>query len=189
MNKITHIAELNLDSFFKELVLPANVMESEIMNKIILEIYNGWPGEVGKERVVNVITLLNHRLPQYAKIMGKTEIETLEIFVKAKNTNFTNWFQNANFPDLSEVYVFDTVADLKLKFPSGNYQCPCCEGISTDYQECNSARIVDKKSNKICDWKVYGFFGDLGKGIKVVIKEKFTDFPKPIAMLKPIELI
>jgi hypothetical protein len=187
MNKISHSTELNF--LFKDLVLSADIMQSDLMNQIILEVYNGWPGKVGEERVINVVTLINHRVPQYAAVMLKTELETLELFANSRDVNFTNYFQDANFPDLSGVYVFDTVTAFKNKFPSGKYQCPRCGGTSTDYQVCNSGQIMDKKSKQVCDWKVYGLFGDLGKGIRVIIKEKFTDFPKPVSMFKPLELI
>jgi hypothetical protein len=188
-NRITNADELTSALPFGNMMLPAALMQSEIMNKIIVEVYNGWPGQTGLERVKNVVTFICDRVPQYAKVMGKSELETLELFAKSRNCNYTNYFQNANFPDLLEVFVFDTIEDLKARFPSKQYQCPCCGGISTDYQECNSGKIVDKKGKEICNWKVYGLFGDMGKGIKVIVKNMFTDIPKPVAMFKPVELL
>jgi len=188
-NRITNADELTSVLSFGNMVLPADLMQSEIMNKIIVEIYNGWPGKVGLERVNEKVVFLCKRIPQYAKIMGKTELETLELFAKSRNCNYANYFQDANFPDLSKVFVFDTIEDLKSKFPSKQYQCPSCGGISTDYQECNSGKTIDKKGKEVCDWKVYGLFGDLGKGIKVIVKDMFAEIPKPVAMFKPVELL
>ncbi len=164
-----------------------DLLQSDIMNKIIVEIYNGWPGETGIQRVIQKVKLLSERVPEYAKAMGKTELETLELFAKSRTCNYTNWFQEANFPILSEVYIFDTIDDFKAKFPSKQYQCPNCNGISTNPQVCNSGKEI--KGKEICDWKVFGLFGDLGKGIKVIVKDLFTDIPKPTAMFKPIELL
>jgi hypothetical protein len=184
-----NIENIDVSPTFGNTVLPAALLQSDIMNKIIVEIYNGWPGETGLQRVVEKVNFLCEKVPQYAKVMGKTELETLELFAKSRNCNYTNYFQNANFPDLSEVYVFDTIEDVKAKFPSKQYQCPCCGGISTDYQECNSGKTIDKKGKEVCNWKVYGLFGDMGKGIKVIVKDMFTEIPKPIAMFKPVELL
>jgi hypothetical protein len=185
-NRITNADELTSALPFGNMVAPAALLQSDIMNKIIVEIYNGWPGKTGLQRVIEKVTFLCERVPQYAKIMGKTELETLELFAKSKNCNYTNYFQNVNFPDLTEVYIFDTIQDFKAKFPSKQYTCPRCAGISTDYQECNSGRAVDKK---VCNWKVYGLFGDMGEGIKVIIKSMFNEIPKPVAMFKPVELL
>lgn len=189
-NKITNANELASSLDFGNIELStALLLQSEIMNKIIVEVYNGWPGKIGLERVIEKVTFLCERVPQYAKVMGKSELETLELFAKSRTCNYTNYFQNAHFPDLSEVYVFDTIEDLKAKFPSKQYQCPCCGGISTDYQQCNSGKYIDEKVKEVCNWKAYGLFGDMGKGIKVIIKSMFTDIPKPITMFKPIELL
>lgn len=171
--------------------LPVDLQETEILNDIILEIYNGWPGSVGQERVIDCIDFISKRIPKYALIMDKTNLETLTTYAKARSCNYTNWFQNCYLPDLNGVIVLDTVEDFKQKFPSGKFVCPCCNGVSTDYQECNSGKIVKgtkKRSGKVCDWKVFGLFGDLGKGIRVIVKDRFSDFPKPIAMFKPIEM-
>lgn len=188
-NRITKADEILSAVPFGNTVLPAALMQSEIMNKIIVEIYNGWPGKMGLERVAEKVLFIIERVPQYAKVMGKSELETLEIMANARRINYTNWFQNAYFPDLSEVYVFDTVEDFKKQFPSGKYQCPKCKGITTDYQQCNSGVITDKRKKEVCDWKVYGLFGGLGEEIKVIIKDHFIDIPKPISMFKPVELL
>jgi len=63
---------------------------------------------------------------------------------------------------------------------TGKYICPNCEKESTDPYECSQEK---------CDWKVYGLFGDLGKGIKVIIKDKFLEHPVPMRIFKPVELL
>ena len=81
---------------------------------------------------------------------------------------------------MENVHVFDTLEDYKKAFPSGKYICPKCEKESTDPYECSQEK---------CDWKVYGLFGDLGKGIKVIVKDKFLEHPVPMNIFKPIELV
>jgi hypothetical protein len=163
------------------------LLKSEIMDKIIVEIYNGWPGETGLSRVINAVNFIFDMIPQYAQVMGKSELETLELIAKARNVNYVNYFQNANFPDLMGVYVFDSNESFLSEFPSKKFLCPCCGGISTDPQKCDSGKKMSKK--EICNWKSYGLFGTLGKGIHVVFKDKFEITPKPVEIFKPIELL
>ena len=88
-NRITNADELTSALPFGNMVLPAALLQSEIMNKIIVEIYNGWPGENGLQRVIEKVNFLCERVPQYAKVMGKTELETLELFAKSRNCNYS----------------------------------------------------------------------------------------------------
>ncbi len=159
--------------------------ESEIINKIVLEVYNGWPGKTGESRVLDCLKFIEKRIPQYAKLMNMSNSLTLEVIANRRRVNYTNWFQNGYIPDLSDVMVFETVQDFKNRFPSGQSICPACESISTDFSVCNSGKKI---KGKVCDWKVYGLFGDMGKGIRVIIKDKFMEFPKPTVMFRPIEL-
>lgn len=162
------------------------------MKKLLEEIgqkcYDSWGGKTGEERKANVLKLLAKKLPMYSEKLGIPQVKILEAWEKARNVNTVNWYQEANFPDLGEVIVLETLGEFKEKFPSHKSICPCCNGVSTDYYECNSAEIIDKKKNKVCDWKVFGLFGDMGKGVKVFVKDKFFESPKPTTIFKPIEL-
>lgn len=189
--EIIHLLDLTQEQ------LNTPFMQSEIMSKIMCEVYNGWPEPTGIQRVKDVVHFLFNRIPQYAKIMNKSELDTLTLLAKSRNCNYINYFQNANIPDLSDVMVFKSLDEFKQRFPSGISVCPCCEGFSTDYEECNSGvKLKDyskSKKNKadggkVCDWKIYGLFGDLGKGIKILILDKIEDFPRPARIFKPIEL-
>ena len=129
------------------------------------------------------------KLPHYSEKLGIPQEQILQAWEKAKNVNTVNWYQEANFPDLDEVIVLDTLEQFKEKFPSHKSICPCCNGESNDYYECDSGRIIDNKKGKVCDWKVFGLFGDMGKGVKVFVKNKFLEIPKPTTIFKPIELL
>jgi len=166
-------------------ILPVELRDADMLNEIILEVYNGWPGKTGEERVIGCIKFISERIPQYSNIIGKSDLEFLTTYAKARRVNYTNWFNDSYLPDLSNVIILDTIQSFRDKFPSGKYICPCCDGETTDYQECNSGIEVDGRK---CNWKVYGLFGDLGKGVRVIIKDKMDEFPRPVAMFKPIEL-
>lgn len=147
--------------------------------EIIEQARSSWGGKIGDERAESVKRILDTRLENYHQITGIPKDEILTAFEKARNVNTVNFYQESKFPLLQNVYVFDTLENYKKEFPSGKYICPKCEKVSTDPSECSQEK---------CDWKVYGLFGDLGKGIKVIIKDKFLEHPVPMNIFKPIEL-
>ena len=148
--------------------------------EIIEQARSSWTGKIGDERAESVKKILDTRLENYHKITGISKDEILTAFEKSRNVNTVNFYQESNFPLLENVHVFNTIEDYRKLFPSGKYICPKCEKESTDPYEC---------SQENCDWKVYGLFGDLGKGIKIIIKDKFIDHPVPMLIFKPIELL
>jgi hypothetical protein len=123
----------------------------------------------------------------------KTGIPYLDI-IDAWESNRTYWYENyyqeANQPEIKgdNVRVFDTVEQMKESIGDNGFRCPCCGGISTSPYECDSGII---KNNKKCDWKSYGLFGTLGKGVSVFCKDKIKGetFFMPIAWEKSEELI
>ena len=149
-------------------------------NEIIEQARSTWSGKTGDERAESVKKILDTRLENYHQITGIPKDEILIAFEKSRNVNTVNFYQESRFPLLENIYVFDTLEDYKKAFPSGKYICPKCEKESTDPYECSQEK---------CDWKVYGLFGDLGKGIKVIIKDKFLEHPVPMNIFKPIELV
>jgi hypothetical protein len=166
-------------------VLPKELRNASIVDEIISEIYNGWPGRTGEERVLECLKLISERVPEYAKATGKTELEFLNLYAKSRNCNYTNWFQSSRLPSLSDVLIFNTADDFKKQFPSGKYLCPACGEATTDYQECNSGKKI---KGVVCNWKVYGLFGGLGKEVRVILKDRIEDFPRPVSIFPPIEL-
>jgi len=83
-----------------------------------------------------------------------------------------NYYQDHNQPLIvsDQVRVFKTVEDFRKSVGNKGFRCPACNGISTDAFECNGGK--DMKNGKTCDWKVYGWFGDFGKGIYVYTKDR-----------------
>ena len=160
------------------------------LEEIGQESYDSWGGKEGEERRAKVLGLLSEELPRYASLLGYSEKEILMAWEKARNVNCVNWYQKANFPDLGEVIVLDSLQQFQEKFPSHKSTCPMCGGLSTDYYACNSGKevVLDGKKTTVCNWKVYGLFRDMGKGVSLLIKEAFLDHPVPERIFKPIEL-
>jgi hypothetical protein len=157
-------------------------MASKILTyeEIIEQARSTWAGKTGDERAESVKNILDTRLENYSQKTGISKDEILIAFEKKRNVNTVNFYQTANFPLLEDVFVFETLDDFKKKFPSGKTVCPSCGKESTDPYECSQPK---------CDWKVYGLLGDLGKGIKVIIKDRFLENPVPINIFKPVELV
>jgi hypothetical protein len=130
-----------------------------------------------KVRFVNGISL------HYAKHLNMTQQEVLHIFEENRSYWAMNYYQPANFPRISEknVIVLDDSADFLKQFPSKQYICPACEGISSKPMECTSGII---RNNKECDWKSYGLFGCLGKGVTIIYRSN----PRPVTIFRPKEL-
>lgn len=173
-------------------------MPSLTLEEIKTEAKNSWGGQTGIDRMNSVENIILTRVENYSKILGIPKEEILAAFEKNRNVCTVNFYQESNFPLLEDgILILESIDDFKQKFPSHKSICPACGGVSTDYYECNSGvkreTITGKGKNKkktefVCDWKVFGLLGDLGKGIKVIIKDKFLEHPKPILIFKPIEL-
>ena len=148
-------------------------------DEIIEKARSTWIGKTGDERAESVKKILDTRLENYCNVTGIPENKILVAFEKIRGVNTVNFYQESRLPLLENVHIFETLDDFKKEFPSGKYICPKCEKESNDPYECTQEK---------CDWKVYGLFGDLGKGIKVIIKDRFLENPIPINIFRPIEI-
>jgi len=146
--------------------------------EIIEQARSTWSGETGDKRAESVKQVLDTRLENYSKNTGFSKGEILIAFEKMRTINTVNFYQESKFPLFENVVVFDNLEDFKKAYPSGKSYCPKCSQESDSFYECSQ----DK-----CDWKSYGFFGNLGKGIEVIIKSKFLEHPVPENIFKPIE--
>lgn len=146
-------------------------------NEILEEAHNSWFGQTGKERAENVKNVIDTRLQNYHNVTGYSKEEILIAFEKKRKVNVVNFYQENIFPLLENVYVFETINDFFKTFPSQKYICSNCEKEIHDPYKC-----------PLCGWKVYGLFRDLGKGIRIIIKDNFLEEPIPIVIFKPIEI-
>ena len=121
---------------------------------------------------------------KYSSILNIPKLEILQAWEKNRTYNAINYYQEANQPSLKNqnVKVFDTINDLKTAIGEKKFRCPACNQISTNPYKCNSGYIFPK-NNKTCDWKVYGLFGHMGKGIHVFVKSEMigNDMFMPIS--------
>lgn len=147
--------------------------------EILDEVRNGWPGETGEKRAVDVNNVIQRILEEYNKLTYFPKEKILEALEKKRGVNCVNFYQDSNFPTLQNVHVFQNKEEFFSKFPSRKFICPACGKESTNPYEC---------SQPDCDWKVYGLFSDLGKGIYILFIDKFFTNPKPENIFMPIEL-
>ena len=142
------------------------------------EARNSWTGEIGEQRAIKLEEYLRAKLEEYSNALGVSQIEIFEAWEKDRTYSAINYYQEANQPSIKidRVKVFRTVEDMLEAIREKKFRCPSCGGISTNPYSCNSGlevqKATKKKPAKICDWKVYGLFGDLGKGIFVYCKDK-----------------
>lgn len=112
------------------------------------------------------------RAKMYGEKLGVPWEEILDSWETDRNYWYMNYYQECNQPEIKgdHVRVFDTVDELRTSIGSSGFRCPCCGGISKSPYVCDSGIV--RSDGKVCDWKVYGLFGDLGKGAFVYCKEQ-----------------
>ncbi|OEU74056.1 MAG: hypothetical protein BA864_06915 [Desulfuromonadales bacterium C00003093] len=157
-----------------------------IIATLRIQAQQSWGGKSGEKRADELETFIWTMLADYAEVLGFSEDAILEKLEERRDYAAVNYYQPANFPPLKDVNVFDTVEQLRDKFPSGKFVCPNCGGISTDYSTCNSGRIMANKQP--CDWKAWGLLRTFGKGYRFVVKDDFLEHPVVQEVFMPLEL-
>jgi hypothetical protein len=110
------------------------------------------------------------RARHYAEQTGLDAAAILDAWEARRTYWYMNYYQDAGQPLIGEgCRVFATVAELLADIGKGGFRCPACAGVSRSPYECKTA---DKIPGVECDWKVYGLFGHMGKGISVFVKDK-----------------
>jgi len=111
------------------------------------------------------------RAKHYGEKLGLNWEDVLDSWEESRNYWYMNYYQDGRQPEIKgdKVKVFDSVDKMTESIGESKFRCPACGGISTNPYECNSGEKVNRKA---CDWKVYGLFGDLGKGVFVYCKDK-----------------
>lgn len=102
------------------------------------------------------------RAKHYEEKLGIPWNEILDSWEENRSYWYMNYYQESNQPLIEgeKVRVFDTLDDYKKSAVHNEYLCPSCGDVSDNAYKC-----------KKCGWKVYGLFGDMGKGVFVYIKE------------------
>ena len=117
------------------------------------------------------------RAKHYGEKLGLPWEDILDAWERDRTYWYMNYYQDANQPLIQgdNVRVFDTVEQLKESIREPKFRCPMCGGVSTDPHCCNTGlnMVKDRRRKpKVCDWKSYGLFGTLGKGVTIYVKEK-----------------
>lgn len=112
-----------------------------------------------------------YRAKHYGEKLDLNWEEVLDSWEEGRNYWYMNYYQEANQPEinLDRIKVFETIEELHKSIGDKGFRCPSCGGISKNPYKCTSGLKVHGKN---CDWKVYGLFGHLGKGVFVYVKEK-----------------
>lgn len=112
------------------------------------------------------------RAKHYGEKLGLNWEDILDSWEADRSYWYMNYYQECNQPEIKgdKVRVFETVDEMLKAIGEKKFRCPACGGISTNPYECNSGK--EMSNGKICDWKVYGLFRDLGKGVFVYCKDK-----------------
>ena len=111
------------------------------------------------------------RARHYAEKLSLNWEDVLDSWEEQRDYWYMNFYQECNQPEIKgeKVRVFETIEDMLKSIGEKQFRCPACGGISTDPYKCNSGEV---SKGKICDWKVYGLFMDIGKGVFVYCKDK-----------------
>lgn len=158
----------------------------ELIKKPIEDARATWDGAEGDNRATRVENFIRSKTAQYADRLGFTPVHILTSMETARRVTAPNHYQEACYPNLDGVIVFDNAKEYRRCFPSHRFICPACSGISTDPTVCDSG-VVDKHGDT-CDWKAFGLFGTMGKGFRFVIKDTFLEKAVVYEIFKPIEL-
>jgi hypothetical protein len=112
------------------------------------------------------------RAKHYGEKLGLNWEDILDSWEADRNYWYMNYYQDCNQPEIKgdKVRVFESVGEMRKAIGKKGFWCPACGGVSKDPYACNSGLEMSK--GKVCDWKVFGLFGDLGKGVFIYCKDK-----------------
>jgi hypothetical protein len=114
------------------------------------------------------------RAKHYVEETGVSAHEIFDSWEKDRSYWYMNYYQDCNQPQIKDatVRVVESREAFREQVGDTGFRCPMCGGVSTDPSTCNSGK--DMEPGKVCDWKAYGLFGTLGKGVSVVVKHPFA---------------
>ena len=166
----------NLNSMDKEALISALKQKAR----------ESWGGKIGEGRAEEIETFLRKMLKNYSQVLGFSEEEMLQKLESVRGYSAINYYQECNLPSLEDVAVFETIKALNERFPSKQFVCPRCGGISINPSTCNSGKEMEK--GKVCDWKAWGLFKTMGNGYQFVVRDDFLNNPVVHEIFMPVEL-
>lgn len=130
------------------------------------------------DRCSQKLAWIVERAEHYAEKTGLTPEAVLSAWESRRTYWYMNYYQDANQPliESESVRVFETPLELMDSIGKEGFRCPHCNGISKSPYACDSGLKVKLMSEGapvgICNWKVYGLFGHMGKGVYVFVKSE-----------------
>lgn len=166
------------------LQLAASTFEEAMLELASATCWDGWSGHKDK-----CIAFIQCTVEHYAQALDLPKLDILRSLETARDYSAPNYYQESTFPRLDEgsVLIVDNLEDFRRRFPSGQYRCPSCGGISTNAYACDSGQQVGSPLPHVCNWKAYGLFGTMGKGLRVVLKSHFLERPVVTEIFNPVE--
>lgn len=129
-------------------------------------------------RHCNKFKWIIERVKHYGEKTGLDWKDILASWEESCSYWYMNYYQDCNQPLIEgeRVKVFESVEDMLASVGDKKFRCPACKGITTNPYACDSGLEMEKATKKtpakVCNWKVYGLFGDLGKGTYIFCKDK-----------------
>ena len=150
-----------------------NIQECEGYKKLLADVEKDIAGHARSyEDCHEKLDWIVGRAEHYAEKLNLDACDILNAWEKGRNYWYMNYYQECEQPTITaeRVRVFETSEDLRQAVGTLGFRCPMCGGISRSPYECDSG--LDMAPGKKCDWKSWGLFKDLGKGIYIYVKEK-----------------
>lgn len=112
------------------------------------------------------------RAQHYAEKTGLEASAILDAWEKDRRYWYMNYYQDCNQPEIKaeKVRVFETPEEARASFAGAGFRCPRCNGVSKHPTTCDTG--IEIEPHKPCDWKAWGLFGALGKGVAVFVKSE-----------------
>lgn len=146
----------------------------------------GLRGHWDERQVETLRSFLLERIPHYAKHLHYTPFEILNVLEDKRHISAPNFYNEQTLPrlDANAVYILRDLAHYKQIVGVTGFRCPACGEINlTNPYECNHV-----KGGKKCTWKAYGFFGTMGKGLRVLLRDQFLSEPSVSEIFMPVAL-
>lgn len=129
------------------------------------------------DRCAKKLDWVVERAKHYAEKTGLKAEDLFDAWESKRDYWYMNYYQDANQPliEAASVRVFDTVDEFLASIGKSGFRCPNCKGVSKNPYACDSGvklKLINTAGPEVCNWKVYGLFGHMGKGIYVFVKEK-----------------
>lgn len=143
-------------------------------------------GNASLTQVDALRAFLLERITHYADVLHFHRLDILEALERSRQINVVNFYQDRTLPHLNanHVYVLRNMEHYRQIVGITGFRCPACGGINlTDPYNC-----TQWTGHKYCDWKSYGFFGTMGKGLRLLLRDQFLENPCVEEIFMPVAL-